>query len=275
MLTAKTLVAITGSTKYEDRMASFAERLNTYAPSQTAPHRLAQLLPQVLHESMAFRYVREIWGPTSAQLRYEGRADLGNVQVGDGKRFMGRDLIQCTGRSNYRALTEWVHANLDPDAPDFEETPELLEQPEWLGIAVIWYWATRVSASYVEAGNIEMITRQINGGLNGYTDRLQWFDKSALVLLGYGRDHVRAFQSAAGIDVDGVSGPKTRAAMHEALMALDGVPAADLQPDPSDDDTDALRALLGEIGSDLSGLQSTNDAVREKLETAISLVDGD
>ncbi len=251
---AKTLVAITGSTKYEDRMASFAERLNTYAPSQTAPHRLAQLLPQVLHESMAFRYVREIWGPTSAQLRYEGRADLGNVRAGDGKLFIGRDLIQCTGRSNYRSLTDWVHANLDPDAPDFEENPELLEQPEWLGIAVIWYWTTRVSASYVEAGNIEMITRQINGGLNGYTDRLQWFDKTALVLLGYGRDHVRAFQSAAGIAVDGVSGPKTRAAMHEALMALEGAPAADLMPDPSDDDTDALRALVGAFIADAGPL---------------------
>lgn len=235
-------------------MASFADRLNTYAPSQTAPHRLAQLLPQVLHESMAFRYVREIWGPTSAQLRYEGRRDLGNVRAGDGKLFMGRDLIQCTGRSNYRSLTDWVHANLDPDAPDFEENPELLEQPEWLGIAVIWYWTTRVSASYVEAGNIEMITRQINGGLNGYTDRLQWFDKTALVLLGYGRDHVRAFQSAAGIKVDGISGPKTRDAMHDALVALEAAPAADPAPEPEADDADELKALVRGFVAGTSGL---------------------
>jgi putative chitinase len=244
MLTTETLIAITGNERYADRKAAFAERLNAYAPSQTAPHRLAQLLPQVLHESMAFRHVREIWGPTQAQLGYEGRTDLGNVRAGDGKRFMGRDLIQCTGRANYRALTEWVHANLDPRAPDFEDMPEMLEQPEWLGVGVIWYWTTRVKASYVEAGNIEMITRQINGGLNGLSGRLQWFDKSALVLLGYGRDQIRAFQSAGGIVVDGLYGPKTRAAMHKALVALDGATAADRLPDRSSDDIDALRTLV-------------------------------
>lgn len=254
MLTTETLIAITGSEKYADRKAAFAERLNAYAPSQMAPHRLAQMLPQVLHESLAFRHVREIWGPTQAQLGYEGRADLGNVRAGDGKRFMGRDLIQCTGRANYRALTEWVHANLDPGAPDFEETPELLEQPDWLGVAVIWYWTTRVESSYVEAGNIEMITRQINGGLNGVSDRLQWFDKSALVLLGYGRDQVSAFQSAAGITVDGLSGPKTRAALHEALVALDGATAADPLPDPSSDDIDALRTLVRGFMNDAARL---------------------
>ncbi|MCA0849999.1 hypothetical protein [Salipiger thiooxidans] len=44
MLTAKTIVAITGSAKYEDRMASFAERLNTYAASDLHP-----ILREILH----------------------------------------------------------------------------------------------------------------------------------------------------------------------------------------------------------------------------------
>src|SRR5690606_9785953 len=63
--------------------------------------RMSAFLAQVGHESGGFVYTRELWGPTAAQARYEGRADLGNVFPGDGFRFRGRGLIQITGRYNY------------------------------------------------------------------------------------------------------------------------------------------------------------------------------
>jgi putative chitinase len=66
--------------------------------------RLANFVGQTCHESGSFRYLREIWGPTEQQLRYEGRQALGNTQPGDGKRFMGRGLIQLTGRANYTEM---------------------------------------------------------------------------------------------------------------------------------------------------------------------------
>lgn len=222
-LTLDHLDDICGNTRNAARKIALCNFLNERAAGYTditTPHRLAQFLSQVLHESARLDHVREIWGPTAAQRRYEGRRDLGNLQAGDGERYKGRDIIQVTGRSNYRSLTEWARGVFGREMPDFEAHPEVLEAPEHLGIGALWYWMCRVPAKYVEAGDLEMVTRKINGGLNGYDDRLVLFDRAALVLLGRNPDDVRGFQGASGLIVDGVSGPRTRAELHRQLMAL-------------------------------------------------------
>jgi len=201
-----------------ERRAALLARVKAYGGPLNEPAVLAQFMAQVMHESGGLRYVREIWRPTAAQRRYEGRADLGNTKPGDGKRYMGRDVIQVTGRANYRALTAWVRKTFGAQV-DFEAKPELLESPEWLGIGAIWYFLTRKDLiRYCREGNIEMVTRRVNGGLNGYADRLRWYDDGALKLLGF--TTVAAFQKSAGLVVDGISGPKTRAAMHQALSGI-------------------------------------------------------
>jgi len=205
-----------------ERKAALLARVRDYGGPLNELPVMAQFLAQVMHESGGLRYVREIWGPTKAQKGYEGRADLGNVKPGDGKRFMGRDVIQVTGRANYRALSKWAGF-------DFEAKPEALESPEWLGIGAIWYFLTRKGLlDYARAGNIEMVTRRVNGGLNGYQDRLRWYDDCALKLLGFGT--VRDFQKSAGLVVDGISGPKTRAALHEALSHVRETPKTEHKP---------------------------------------------
>ena len=159
---------------------------DVYAPPLTeaierygisTPARLTMFLAQVGHESGAFRYVRELWGPTPAQLRYEGRRDLGNVQPGDGRRYCGRGLIQTTGRANYVALRDRLRRWM-PDAPDFEAHPELLEQPWWAALSAADYWNWRGLNALADAGDFLAVTRRINGGTNGLADRQQRWDRA-------------------------------------------------------------------------------------------------
>lgn len=185
------------------------------------PHRLAQLLAQVGHESGDFRYDREIWGPTPAQARYDTRTDLGNTAAkdGDGKLYMGRTEIQITGKANYQAYRDWCRKQgLNP--PDFVASPDLVNTDPWEGLAVIWYWETRTLNRWADQGDIETITKRINGGMNGFADRVDRFGRLALVVLGYNPTDVGKFQAKAGLDADGDVGPKTRAALHQALVAL-------------------------------------------------------
>ncbi|TVQ93245.1 MAG: LysM peptidoglycan-binding domain-containing protein, partial [Chromatiaceae bacterium] len=78
---------------------------------------IAYVLATSEHESAAGRLMVEIWGPTAAQRRYEGRRDLGNTQPGDGFRFRGRGYVQVTGRANYQTWSNRLSEDLvdDPD----------------------------------------------------------------------------------------------------------------------------------------------------------------
>lgn len=131
------------------------------------PARLAAFLAQVSHESGGFRYVRELWGPTDTQRRYEGRRDLGNTQRGDGFRFRGRGLIQITGRTNYRRVAEALNVPC-------EVTPALLEQPDNAALSAAWFWRHGAALDLnplADQGDFRRITRLINGGYNGWDER--------------------------------------------------------------------------------------------------------
>ena len=218
MLTTAQLAAISDRPECP-LMTSVVVALEQFGAEIQPPHRLAQFVAQIAHESGRFRYASEIWGPTKAQRGYEGRQDLGNVIQGDGYKFRGRGPIQITGRSNYRRFTAWAH-ELDAGAPDFEDNPDAVLSDPWLGLAPIWYWqaGNPIGASlnrYADIGDTEMITRRINGGLNGYADRLSLYTTTGLTLLGF--DSVKSFQRFSGLIADGIAGPKTRAAIHTSL----------------------------------------------------------
>jgi putative chitinase len=129
---------------------------------------LAAFLAQCSTESGGFRYMSEIWGPTSAQTRYEGRKDLGNTQSGDGYRYRGRGFIQLTGRSNYRDASKALGLPL-------EEKPELVEKPDIAAKTAVYFWKTNVQPRISNFDDTKAITRIINGGYNGLNDRMMRF----------------------------------------------------------------------------------------------------
>jgi len=181
-LTTQQIQAGTGSTAA--RAAFWQPNLHGACAlfSIDSPQRLAAFLAQIGHESGRLAYVREIWGPTPAQRGYEGRLNLGNIRPGDGKRFMGRGLIQTTGRANYRATRDGLRQFL-PSVPDFEAVPEQLEQADMAAMSAAWYWYSRGLNALADIGDFKGITLKINGGLNGWDDRLALYAAAKKVLV--------------------------------------------------------------------------------------------
>lgn len=158
----------------------------------TTPARQASFLSQVGHESGQLLYVRELWGPTVAQLRYERDFsaawppkvrtdrnqlpfDLGNSVAGDGSRYRGRGLIQITGRTNYAACGKALGL-------DLLAQPTLLEQTVNACRSAGWFWQSRGLNALADAGDQVAVTRRINGGTNGLADRLALFAVAQRVL---------------------------------------------------------------------------------------------
>lgn len=127
------------------------------------PLRQAHFLAQLGHESGSLIYSEEI---ASGQA-YEGRADLGNTQPGDGPRFKGRGLIQITGRTNYTAYgNARNHDFVTGDNPRL-----LATDPNLAADCSGWFWATRNLNALADKDDVLTITRRINGGTNGLADR--------------------------------------------------------------------------------------------------------
>ena len=137
--------------------------------------RIAAFLAQIGHESGQLKYMKEIWGPTKAQAKYEGRADLGNTVKGDGSKYRGRGLIQITGRTNYMACGEALGL-------DLINHPELLEKPQHACMSAAWFWASRGLNTLADASGFSKITSRINGGQNGAADREALYARALEVL---------------------------------------------------------------------------------------------
>lgn len=145
------------------------------------PLRMAAFVAQVGHESGQFRYVRELGGD-----QYLSKYDTGTLAKrlgntpeadGDGQKYRGRGLIQITGHDNYLACSKALFSD-----DRLLRTPDLLEQAEWACKSAAWFWTSRNLNALADSGSFEMITRRINGGLNGFAERLAFYNTALKVL---------------------------------------------------------------------------------------------
>jgi predicted chitinase len=146
------------------------------------PARAAACQAQLAHESGQFRFMEELWGPTEAQRRYEPVTSLsktlGNTETGDGKRFKGRGPIQLTGRANYKRFGDLLNVDLLTD-------PTRAARPEVAFRIAGLFWSRKglnELADNPTADTFKEITRRINGGFNGLTERQAFYTVARRVL---------------------------------------------------------------------------------------------
>ena len=162
------------------------------------PLRLAHFLAQCAHESAGFKVKQENLKYSADGLRkvfkkyfpdkntaqcyarqpekiasrvYANRMGNGNEASREGYKYCGRGYIQLTGKCNYEAF----HETVDDDILD---NPDLVSQKYSL-LSAAWYWNTRSLNHLADKGAntnvVTTITKRVNGGTNGLTDRIKHF----------------------------------------------------------------------------------------------------
>lgn len=184
-LTSEQLLQIAGTNQFKKRITELTPGVNATLERYqiNTKLRIAHFLAQVMHESGGCRWLREIWGPTEAQRRYEPvtsvSRSLGNLYKGDGERFKGRGLIQLTGRANYQRFTDKVGKDF---GVDFVAQPELVESAPFAVLVAGWFWNLRNVNAAADQDDLLKVTRLVNGGRNGLSDRARYLKRAKLVL---------------------------------------------------------------------------------------------
>lgn len=137
--------------------------------------RICHFLAQVAHESGGGQWLEEFASGDA----YEGRADLGNTQPGDGRKYKGAGLIQLTGRANYQAFA------------DYMKDPKIME-----GVKVVaavypcssagFYWHRNGMNALCDRGDsCRKISARVNGRdpANGLAERERYYAKAQEVIL--------------------------------------------------------------------------------------------
>jgi putative chitinase len=99
-----------------------------------------------------------------ANVVYSSRMGNGPTESGEGWLYRGRGLKQLTGKDNHRACSAGLGV-------DLVANPDLLLEPIYAARSAAWFWSSNKCDAFADAGDIEGLTKRINGGLIGIDDR--------------------------------------------------------------------------------------------------------
>lgn len=174
--------------------------------------RVSHFMAQVLHESAALTRTTEnlrysaqrlikVWpqrflprGPLDpdryaddearlANEVYGGR--LGNDRPGDGYLYRGRGLLQLTGKDSYAQAAGVLQTGY-PSAPDFVAYPDAVISARWCLGAAAAIWVAKECNEAADDDDIVLVTRRINGGTVGLTERRRWLARTRDLWRGQG-----------------------------------------------------------------------------------------
>jgi putative chitinase len=104
---------------------------------------------------------------------YNGR--MGNTSEEEAAQFLGRGLIQLTGKENYANCGNSIGVDLIGN-------PTLLTDPQYAALSAGWFWNKKGLNSLADSGDIDTMTKRINGGTHGLDDRKAKIAKAEQVL---------------------------------------------------------------------------------------------
>ena len=159
------------------------------------PLKLAHFLAQCGHESGGFKVTSENLNYSAQGLRnifpkyfpgtlaesyqrnpqkiasrvYGSRMGNGAETTGEGYKFRGRGYIQLTGKDNYTAFGKSINENVTSN-PDVVSTKYPL-------LSAAWFFSKNCLKKCVDASDqtVTNVTKCVNGGTNGLSDRLKHF----------------------------------------------------------------------------------------------------
>ena len=104
---------------------------------------------------------------------YNGR--MGNTSEEEAAQYLGRGLIQLTGKENYANCGTALGI-------DLVGNPNFLVDPKYAALSAGWFWNKKGLNSLADSGDFETMTKRINGGLIGLDDRKAKIAKALSIL---------------------------------------------------------------------------------------------